>query len=212
MNEEDHLKTLTDIRSLMERSSRFLSLSGLSGVFLGIFALMGFCAAWKYTSDNGYSLNDYYRLAFTREGKINKPFYIFYFSVALMVLVISLVTAFILTQYKSKRKQLELWDASAKRLVINLLIPLICGGLFILMLVKYHLPHLLAPCMLIFYGLTLLNASKYTFDDIRYLGILEIILGITASFLPGLGLIFWGIGFGALHIIYGTLMYNKYER
>lgn len=212
MNEDEHLKTLTDIRDLMQRSSRFLSLSGLSGVFIGIFGLMGFFASWKYTSDNDYSINDYYRLSFTADGKTNKSFYVFYFTVALIVLVISLITAFVLTQYKSKRKQLELWDAAAKRLVVNLLIPLICGGMFLLVLVKNHYPQLIAPGMLIFYGLTLLNASKYTFDDIRYLGILEIVLGIIASFLPGLGLISWGIGFGILHIIYGILMYNKYER
>ncbi|MEP7169173.1 MAG: hypothetical protein ABI855_07355 [Bacteroidota bacterium] len=212
MNEEEQLKTLSDIRNLMERSSRFLSLSGLSGVFIGLFAFMGFFASWKFTTDNGYSLNNYFRLAFTSGGETNKTFYVFYFAVAFIVLVISLTTAAVLTHYKSKRKQLELWDATAKRLVINLLIPLICGGLFLLVLVKNHYPQLIAPCMLIFYGLTLLNVSKYTFDEIRNLGIIEIVLGLAASYYPGFGLILWVTGFGAVHIIYGILMYNKYER
>src|SRR5438105_517415 len=101
MNEEEQLKTLKDIRNLMERSSRFLSLSGLSGVFIGIFAFMGFFASWKFTSENGYSLKDYYRLAFIPDGESNKTFYIFYFAVAFIVLIISLTTAIVLTQYKS---------------------------------------------------------------------------------------------------------------
>ena len=212
MNEEEHLKTLSEIRTLMERSSRFLSLSGFSGILIGLFGLMGFAASWKYTAENNYTLTDYYSLAFLKEGQTNRSFYIFYTATAAVVLIVSVVTAFILTQYKSKRKQVELWDSTAKRLLINLLIPLLSGGLFIVILMQNHQPELIAPAMLIFYGLSLLNASKYTFDDIRYLGILEIALGIAAAFVPGFGLICWALGFGVLHIIYGAVMYNKYER
>ncbi|MEO5572733.1 MAG: hypothetical protein ABIT08_07080 [Bacteroidia bacterium] len=212
MNEQEQLKNLAEIRNLMERSSRFLSLSGLSGVFIGLFALMGFCSSWKFTADNGYSLNNYYKLAFTSSGETNRSFYIFYFATAGIILAVSLVVAFLLTQYKSERKQLQLWDASAKRLLFNLCIPLVSGGIFILMLVQNHFPQLIAPCMLIFYGLALLNASKYTFDEIRNLGILEIALGLVGIFIHGWGLVFWVLGFGGLHIIYGILMYNKYER
>ena len=212
MNEQEQLKNLAEIRNLMERSSRFLSLSGLSGVFIGLFALMGFFASWKYTADNEYSLTDYYKLAFTNTGETNRSFYVFYFAASFIVLIVSLVTAFVLTQYKSERKQMQLWDASAKRLLLSLLIPLVTGGIFILMLVRNHFPQLIAPCMLIFYGLALLNASKYTFDEIRNLGILEIVLGLMGIFIVNWGLFFWAIGFGVLHIIYGLLMYKKYER
>ena len=212
MNEQEQLKNLAEIRNLMERSSRFLSLSGLSGVFIGLFALLGFLASWKFTADNGYALKSYYRLAFNADGESNRPFYVFYFAVGFIVLSVSLVTAFVLSHYKSQRKQLHLWDASAKHLVFNLSVPLITGGVFILMLVSIHLPNLIIPCMLIFYGLALLNASKYTFDEIRNLSVLEIAIGLLAIFFQDYGLIFWAIGFGALHIIYGILMNNKYER
>jgi hypothetical protein len=64
----------------------------------------------------------------------------------------------------------------------------------------------------VFYGLALVNASKYTLTDIRYLGITEIILGILNIFFLRRGLYFWALGFGVLHIIYGLVMWWKYER
>jgi hypothetical protein len=44
------------------------------------------------------------------------------------------------------------------------------------------------------------------------LGICEIGLGLIASIYMGYGLLFWAVGFGVLHIIYGIVMYMKYER
>jgi predicted lysophospholipase L1 biosynthesis ABC-type transport system permease subunit len=35
-----HLEDIAEIRAMMERSTRFLSLSGLSGVFAGTFGLI----------------------------------------------------------------------------------------------------------------------------------------------------------------------------
>ncbi len=213
--QNEHLENLSQIRSLMERSSRFISLSGLSGVAAGLFAIIGALAGYYYLmtqvpSSNGSA--SYYDYGRTATGGINYDFYIFFITDALLVLTASLVTGIILTIRKAKQKGHSYWDATAKRLLINLLIPLVTGGLFCLILLYHGLVGLIAPAMLVFYGLSLINASKYTLDDIRYLGICEIGLGLVSSVYIGYGLVFWAIGFGVLHIIYGMVMYNKYEK
>jgi len=210
-NQSDHLKTLSDIRSMMERSSRFISLSGLSGVFAGIFALIGSIAAYSYLNIS-FSSSEYYTHAVRESGELNLAFYKFFFIDAILVLGASLACGIILTMRKAKQKGQTIWDATAKRLLINIMIPLATGGIFCLILAYHGAVGLIAPATLIFYGLALINASKYTLDDIRNLGICEIILGLFASVYIGYGLLFWAFGFGILHIIYGTVMYYKYER
>ena len=203
--QKEHLQALTDIRSMMERSSRCISLSGLSGVFAGIFALIGAYLAYLQM---GSFYEDYRNISYLDSLSMT----IIFLEIAGAVLIASLTVGTLLTIRNSKRKGIKVWDNSAKRLLINLGIPLVAGGLFCLVLLYHGIIGLVAPATLIFYGLALINASKYTFNDIRYLGILEIILGLAASFFIGYGLIFWAIGFGVLHIIYGAVMYFKYER
>ena len=105
-----------------------------------------------------------------------------------------------------------LWDHSARRLAWNLFIPLAAGGIVCLALMYHGLPGLVAPATLVFYGLALLNASKYTLDEIRWLALSELVLGVVASFWIGAGLMFWALGFGVLHIVYGGLMWMRHER
>jgi hypothetical protein len=104
-----------------------------------------------------------------------------------------------------------IWDHTSKKLLLNLLIPLAAGGMFVLGLLHYDDWRFVVPATLVFYGLALVNASKYTVSDIRYLGFLEIALGILGMWYIGYGLYFWAIGFGLLHIIYGLIMWWKYE-
>lgn len=200
--EKEHLQALNDIRSMMERSSRFISLSGLSGVFAGLFALGGAYIGAKYIEHV-----DEIEWEYNRNGVI--AFYVFD---ALLVLFASVAVGILLTIRNSKKRGIKIWDNTAKRMLINLLIPLASGGLFCIALLYHGVIGLVAPATLIFYGLALINASKYTFNDIRYLGICEIILGVISSFFIGYGLLCWAIGFGVLHIVYGAVMYFKYER
>jgi hypothetical protein len=206
-NQEEQLSALNDIRKMMDRSSRFISLSGLSGVFAGITALGGAFLAHRelgnYSNSRyGYGVSSDLALEFTL------------IKIGLSVLVIALIGGLLLTLRQSRKKSLPLWDKTAKNLLINLAIPLISGGLFIIALLFVHpgTGGLIAPSCLLFYGLALVNASKYTYSDIRFLGICEIILGLIAMFNIGYGLYFWAIGFGILHILYGLIMYFKYER
>ncbi|MBX7110047.1 MAG: hypothetical protein K1X61_15465 [Chitinophagales bacterium] len=198
-----HLEDLQEIRSLMERSSRFISLSGLSGICAGTFALAGAFITWQYVH------HDYAGFIWNIVDQV--PALWFLAAVACGVLLMSVVTGIFFTTRNAKRKGQKIWDASSRNLLINLAIPLIAGGLFCLVLL-YHAPALMAPATLVFYGLALINASKYTLSDIRYLGFCEIITGLLASVSPGYGLLFWAFGFGVLHIIYGAMMYFKYER
>lgn len=204
-HDKEHLQALSDIRSMMERSSRFISLSGLSGVFAGVFALVG--AYLAYAKINSVLSN--YRMMDGVEVN-NAIEYLFF--VAAGVLVASLTVGVLLTIRNSKKKGLRIWDSTAKRLLINLAIPLGTGGLFCLILMYHGDIGMVAPATLIFYGLSLINASKYTFNDIRYLGMCEIVLGLFAAIYIGYGLFFWAMGFGVLHIVYGAVMYFKYER
>lgn len=210
-NESEHLETLSEIRSLMERSSRFISLNGFTGVFAGTFALIGAYAAYKHLHLHMLQPN-YFRYLLNTEGYPNTPFYLFFFTDALLVLISSLVVAIILSVRKARKKGLKLWDNTAKRLLINMLIPLVGGGIFCLILVYHGYVSLVAPATLLFYGLALINASKYTFNDIRYLGLTEVGVGLAATLWIGYGLLFWAFGFGVMHIIYGIIMYYKYER
>lgn len=208
--EQDHIKTLTEIRTMMEKSSRFMSLSGLSGVFAGIFALLGAAGAFMYLNMGIFS-PDYYERGYLGSS-LNLDFLTFFFTDAMTVLLLAVTFGILFTVRNSRKKGVPIWGTMARLTVINLFIPLIIGGLFCLILLYHHLIFLIAPATLLFYGLALFNAGKYTLIEVRYLGITEMLLGLVACLFAGYGLLFWALGFGVFHITYGSVMYFKYER
>ena len=209
-NPQEQLETLREIRELMAKSSRFLSLSGLSGVFAGLYAMVGAFAAW-YFLGLGTSGN-YYDRVYERGETYNFDVLSFFLVDAMLVLGLSLLTGYLLTRRKARKAGHSMFGATAFRLLINLFLPLAVGGIFCLLLLHHRMVGLVAPSTLIFYGLALLNASKYTLNDIRYLGVAEILLGLIGCYFIGHGLLIWAIGFGVLHIVYGAYMYFKYDR
>jgi uncharacterized membrane protein HdeD (DUF308 family) len=206
-NKEEQLNALSDIRNMMDRSSRFISLSGLSGVFAGIIALIG--AYLAHHEVRTFKAGGY---GYGIDAELNIEYTLL--KIGMGVLLIAVVGVLLFTYRQTIKKKLPIWDKTAKNLLVNLAIPLITGGIFIisLLLNQENSTGLIAPSCLVFYGLALINASKYTYSDIRFLGLCEVILGLMAMFNVQYGLYFWAMGFGVLHIIYGTIMYVKYER
>lgn len=205
--EQEYKSDLKEIRSMMERSTRFLSLTGWSGILAGIYALLGAFAAWRFF----YLKAD--PLQYNTIGEQQISLDIFYlFSLGLLVLVLAIGTAILLSYRKYGKKGERLWNAAARRLVFHMAIPLVSGGIFIIILFSKGLIGLIPAMTLIFYGLALVNASKFTFEDVKYLGIVQIGLGLIASAFIGYGLLFWAIGFGIMHIVYGIYMHLKYEK
>ena len=213
---QDPLAQLTEIRAIMERSSRFLSLSGLSGVGAGVVALAGAVVGHYYLlREYGapeYGARGYERLfqSTLAERLAALPFLL---GLALAMIAAALLVAAFFTLRRTRSGGLRtLWTAPARRLLAALAVPLVAGGLFCLRLFLSGAPELVVPGLLVFYGLALLNGSKYTLDEIKYLGLTMIALGLVGLLLPGYGLLLFGAGFGLGHIGYGLLMYNRYER
>ncbi|WP_353778020.1 hypothetical protein [Winogradskyella sp. 3972H.M.0a.05] len=200
MESKDYLKDISEIKDLMNKSSRFISLSGLSGILAGIYALTG--AAYAYWLVNNSS-RDYLIL----DGEIYRNCII----ALVLVAVMSVLTGICLTTRKAKKNGESIWDASSIRLVVNFLIPLVVGGLYILIKLNQHIYGHTGALMLIFYGLALVNASKYSLGYIRYLGYIQIILGLICALMPTYGFWFWVLGFGVMHIVYGSIMHFVYR-
>lgn len=212
MNASQQLSNeLHDIKKMMEQSSRFISLSGLSGIAAGISALIGAWFANNFIGRNEVVLA---RQSVDSSDSILHGDFINsrILQIAFITFVAAFLFAFIFTYRRSKKTNVPIWGTTAKRLMINVSVPMIAGGIFLFALIENGVYDFIAPGCLIFYGLGVLNASKYTLPETRYLGYGEIILGLISLYFTGDGLYFWAAGFGVLHILYGVFMWFKYER
>ena len=206
MEKEKYLEDLSEIRSIMDRSSRFISLSGLSGVLAGIYALIGAALAYRviYTADDVPDVS-------IRTGVFTSEV-ISLIVIAGTVLVLAVATGVFLSIRKARKLEQPVWAGSSRRMVETLLIPLVAGGVLIVILLYREMYFLVSPLTLVFYGLALVNASKYTLGDVKWLGICEVVVGIISAAWPDYGLYLWAFGFGVLHILYGVIMYMKYDK
>jgi hypothetical protein len=204
--QKDYIRDITEIRSMMERSSKFLSLSGWAGVMAGIYALSGAYIASKIFYFNPDEIM--YRVPESGDSaSLPKVSFL-----AVVVLVLAIGTAIFLSHKKADKRGEKLWNATARHLVMSMAVPLLAGGLLILILMSKGLLGLIAPFSLLFYGLALFNAGKFTYGEVKFLGVIQIGLGLISSWFVGYGLLLWALGFGVFHIVYGVYIHYKYEK
>jgi hypothetical protein len=220
MNNQEHIEALKDIKRIMERNERFISLSGWSGVAAGTIALIGAYSAHAYMlsarlSDN--VANGLYRSNTSNYmpntlSSIQQLIHSSLFHIALLTLFAALISAFIFTYFRSKKTGFNIWGASSQKLLLHIGTPLVLGGLFIIKMILLGYYDLVAASCLMIYGMSLYAASKYVGQEIKQLGIIQMILGLFCAFSPRGHLYFWALGFGVMHILYGFVMWYRYER
>lgn len=206
----EYLEDLRIIKKVMEESSRFLSLSGLSGVFAGLIALAGTAVSVFVFLDGTIILTDG-----MLSGKSTQELNGIKAGLMLLagiVLVLSIAVSLWFSRRNAVKKSRRMWTPVSRKLLTNMIVPLVTGGILIVILLLHNEWHYILPSMLIFYGLSLVSATKFTYNDIFYLGLIEVFSGLAAAALPAYGIILWAFGFGLLHIVYGLLLYRKYER
>jgi hypothetical protein len=206
-NETEYLQDIGEIRTLMERSSKFISLSGWAGIFAGIYALVGVYVAIFYLHFNPQSL-------YLEKGEMQNisSNFLSVVLLALFIFLLAIITAIYFTRQRAKKKEEILWTPAARRLMAEVSLPLVTGGVLILICMSKGLAGFIAPLSLLFYGLALFTISKFTYIEVRVLGLTEIVLGLAGAYFINWGLLFWAIGFGVVHIVYGIYVYFKYEK
>lgn len=198
------LNDLRDIRGIMERSTRFLSLSGWSGIWAGATALLSAFLVWKL------DLVYYFHREPLAPGLSGTVFRLLLLGA--VTFAVAFAGAFYFTWRKARASGQRIWTSSSRALMLQVAIPMLAGGLFCAACLYYGNAIFITPSCLVFYGLALVSGSKYTLGEVRWLGYSEVILGCIALFVPNYGLGFMAAGFGLLHILYGIIMWNKYDK
>lgn len=201
---EKYIEDIKEIKDIMNRSGRFISLCGLSGVSTGIIALIGLTVAYLLVFKNEQYL--VHNQVFISKQNIG-----YLLLIALGTLLFSIGSAVFFTNQKIELQQQRKWNHQTKALLVNLLIPLVTGGFMCLLLLFKGFVGLLPALTLIFYGLALVNGSKYTLPEIKTLGFIQIVLGLLAFQFINYALYFWAVGFGLVQIIYGLIIQKKYK-
>ena len=214
MENKEQLDQISDIKKMMDKASRFSSLSSLSIIIAGVFALIG---AFLIYSDLEFVLNDgklisYSDLIKGESGEDLTRKIKFLLVIGSLIFISSIIVCYLLSIRKVKLENAEFWTPTFKRALRALFVPIIAGGAFSLILVHHNAIGMVAPATLIFYGLGLINASKYTYGEVAVLGYVELVFGLVSSYFMGMGLLFWAIGFGLCHIVFGLVMYVKHDR
>lgn len=205
--QQDYIRDISEIRSMMERSTKFLSLSGWAGIMAGIYALIGAYIAYEIFYFNP---DEIIYTSFS-EGRYSTGL-TKVLLLAGIVFALAIGTAIYFSNRRAIKRNEKLWNATSRRLLVNMAVPLGTGGILILILVSKGLMGLVAPMTLIFYGISLYVASRFTYEDIKILGFTQIILGLIGAYCIGYGLLLWALGFGIGHIVYGIYIHYKYER
>lgn len=203
--EQDYIRDIAEIRNMMERSSKFLSLSGWAGIMAGIYALVGAYVAYRLFDFHVTEV--FYRPAAPSSFDLSSIIYL-----ALAVLMLAIGTAIFLSYRKAHKIGEKLWNPTSRRLIANMAVPLLAGGLLILIMLSKGLIGLLAPFCLLFYGLALCVAGRYTYREVKVFGLIEIGMGLISAWFIEYGLLFWALGFGVVHIIYGVYINYKYDK
>src|SRR5271156_2059440 len=144
-NKEVSLETLQEIRSIMDRSARFITLSGWSGIWAGSTALVGAYIGY------GWLKNPQIRYAgLTSEGTFDyfDPFINRLILLAIGVFIVAISGGVYFTYQKTKAHGSKLWNNASRQLMLQLFYPLFAGGVFSVTFIYYGCSMFVAPACL----------------------------------------------------------------
>ena len=129
-NGKEPVQALEEIKQMMDRGSRFVSLSGWSGIAAGICALIAAWVADKKLDQYGINKIDYSKSGYTNNGdflQFQRDLVI----LAVITFIAAFSLAFLFTWLRSRKTGVPVWGFTARKVIINVAVPMIVGALFI---------------------------------------------------------------------------------
>jgi hypothetical protein len=196
----------------VRRQTRYLAFSAWSFLSIGLLFLLVIASAWVYLGYEIEGQTDPEQL-FGRFEAIPSHYYALAAVACLLALGLGLGLVTWFNNRKAERLGLARWNAAATKMVQEAAVPLLGGGLLLAVLVfRYGLFGLVAPLSLLFYGLALTRASWFSLRELRSLGYVQIGLGLVSCLFPRETLLFWGLGLGLAHVLFGLWMAVREQR
>jgi len=202
---EEQLAAIQEMRKMMDQATRFKSISGISGMLAGILAIVCVAIVSYLSNTNPVQAGALETIL----DSANDGMVLIAFGILFMLAV---GIGIMLALRNARARGMSAWENAAKRLMFHLAIPVVVGGVFSILLYRIGYPLLVAPVTLLFYGMGLLQGSKFTLDAVRTVGLIQLALGLLATAFLTYGLLIWTLGFGLVHILFGFIIYVKYER
>ena len=199
MSQNQYSDDIAHIRSMMERSSRFLSLSGWAGIIPGLLALVGLATVVWLIQQTKLTVG--YEAGIENDHPLIMQLGI----VAIVVLALSIFASWYTCMRKARLDKQSTWTPAIRNMLLHFAIPLLAGAIIVSWIYQKEQWELLSPVLLSFYGLALVMVSQFTLRSVFWMGIFEIALSIPAG-MTGWDLPVLAIGFGFTHIVYGIMM------
>ena len=172
---------LTFIRSAMERSSTFTAIPGTGGVVMGVIGLIAAGVSAKQpTADR-------------------------WLGTWLAAASIAATVALVAMRWKAHRAGTTLTGTNARRFALGMAAPLVAGAAITYDLWAVRSFTVMAPAWLLLYGAGVLTGGTFSVPVVRAIGICFMAAGIAAILTPHeWGNVWLAIGFGGLHVGFGT--------
>jgi hypothetical protein len=174
-------ENLQFIRQTMERSATFTSIPGLGGAIMGAVALVGSGLAAAQPSGDRWLLT--------------------WLAAAGLAAIVGLVTM----ARKAQRAGVALTGVNGRRFALGMAAPFVAGAAITYELWAVRNFTVMAPAWLLLYGAGVLTGGMFSVPVVRAIGVCFMTLGIAAIVTPPeWGNVWLAIGFGGLHIGFGT--------
>jgi len=186
----------------MQQKSSYFSLGGMSGILVGIYGLLAVYMVHMLTSTYGDGF----------DGSSQLPIALLEIGIlvlAMVMILVVLITLRVRAKRSAKKHNEKLWSPFSKKLRFYTLIPLLLFIIILSVVANKGYYSIITPLMLLLYGIFLLNLSRVSAGRLKQLAIAELILATIAYFIYDKELLFLGLGFGILHIIYGIMTLKK---
>ncbi len=180
------MDNLRYIRQTLERAGSFTAVPGKGGVLMGIVAL---AAAWMASGQTGAS------------G---------WLSVWTVAAVVAMVIGIGSAAMKSRRFQVPLFSGPGRKFIAGFTPAVVAGAVLTAVFYRAGISGFLPGIWLLLYGAAVLSGGSASVRVVPMMGACFMLAGTVALLLPGWNDVLLPVGFGGLHVVFGTVIAVKY--